>query len=165
MLAARAEEKERQQEEDLRRAQEAETEKEKQAAIEAALEQARIEREKAEEEEYNKWKGFMTVTETGTQDDEASIEAFVDYIEKAKVVALSDLASQFGLAQQATIQRVQELEASGRLSGVIDDRGKFVSVTKQEMEQITRFIRQRGRVSLAELVDASSKLIVMQETV
>lgn len=165
MLQAREEEKQRQQEEDLRREQEKEAERQKAAEVEAVLEQARKEREKAEEEEYNKWKHLISVEGAGTQDDAPTIDAFVEYVEKAKVVALTDLASQFGLSQQATIQRVQELEASGRLSGVIDDRGKFVSITREEMEKITKFIRQRGRVSIAELVDASAKLIAMQEVV
>jgi hypothetical protein len=36
------------------------------------------------------------------------------------------------------------LEAQGKLTGIIDDRGKFVYITDQEMENVAAFIRQRG---------------------
>jgi hypothetical protein len=36
------------------------------------------------------------------------------------------------------------LEAQGRVTGIIDDRGKFVYITDQEMEKVAAFIKQRG---------------------
>lgn len=45
------------------------------------------------------------------------------------------------------------------LVGVIDDRGKFISITPVEMDAVAQFIRQRGRVSISELVQASNSLI------
>lgn len=49
--------------------------------------------------------------------------------------------------------------AEGRLSGVMDDRGKFIHVTREEYESVAKFIKQRGRVSIGELVESSNKLI------
>lgn len=44
-------------------------------------------------------------------------------------------------------------------AGVIDDRGKFISITPQELDSVAQFIRQRGRVSITELAQASNSLI------
>ncbi|EFN58337.1 hypothetical protein CHLNCDRAFT_15827, partial [Chlorella variabilis] len=49
---------------------------------------------------------------------------FVDYIRRRKTVALDELAAEFGMRTQEVIKRVQELEAEGGITGVMDDRGK-----------------------------------------
>lgn len=108
----------------------------------------------------------------------------------SKVVLLEDLASHFGMRTQDAISRLQDLLASGSLTGqssttaaafrppqpispsyspaslplvppagVIDDRGKFISITPKELDSVAQFIRQRGRVSITELAQASNKLI------
>lgn len=43
--------------------------------------------------------------------------------------------------------------------GVIDDRGKFIYISREEMEAVAKFIRQRGRVSLSDLAESSNQLI------
>ena len=43
--------------------------------------------------------------------------------------------------------------------GVIDDRGKFIYISREEMEAVAKFIRQRGRVSLTDLAESSNQLI------
>ncbi|RXM91739.1 DDRGK domain-containing protein 1 [Acipenser ruthenus] len=45
------------------------------------------------------------------------------------------------------------------LEGVIDDRGKFIFITPEELSAVAQFIRQRGRVSITELAQASNSLI------
>jgi DDRGK domain len=55
---------------------------------------------------------------------QALLAEFEAYIKQHKTVALDELAAEFGLRTQDAITRVQELEASGRLTGVMDDRGK-----------------------------------------
>ena len=49
---------------------------------------------------------------------------FIDFIKERKTVALDDVAAEFGLRTQDVINRIQGLEAMGRLTGVMDDRGK-----------------------------------------
>jgi DDRGK domain len=39
-------------------------------------------------------------------------------------VLLDELAAEFGLRTQDVISRIQGLEAMGRLTGIMDDRGK-----------------------------------------
>ncbi|CAL8301010.1 DDRGK domain-containing protein 1-like [Gadus morhua] len=75
------------------------------------------------------------------------------------VVLLEDLASLFGMRTQDAIARLQDLLAEGSLTGVIDDQGKFISISPEELSAVARFIQQRGRVSIAEPAQASNSLI------
>ena len=60
---------------------------------------------------------------------------------------------------QDTIDRVKSLLEEGRLTGVLDDRGKFIYITMEEYDAVARFIRQRGRVSISDLAESSNQLI------
>ena len=51
------------------------------------------------------------------------------------------------------------LRDEGLLTGVLDDRGKFIYITQEEYEAVAKFIRQRGRVSRTELAESSNQLI------
>ncbi|VDO74882.1 unnamed protein product [Onchocerca flexuosa] len=44
----------------------------------------------------------------------------------------------------------------------MDDRGKFIYITSDELQAVAKFINQRGRVSKAELIEYSNKLIVLE---
>lgn len=126
---------------------------------------AREEQAQREHEEYLKLKEAFVVEEEGvgeTMTEEQShsfLTEFVNYIKQSKVVLLEDLASQVGLRTQDTINRIQDLLAEGTLTGVIDDRGKFIYITPEELAAVANFIRQRGRVSITELAQASNSLI------
>ncbi|KAF8767546.1 DDRGK domain-containing protein 1 [Argiope bruennichi] len=122
------------------------------------------EQERKEYEEYLKLKESFAIEEEGFDQEENADEGnkfqeFIDYIKSQKVVLMEDLASRFKLKTQEAIDRVQELLAQEWLVGVIDDRGKFIYITKEELEAVAHFIRQRGRVSIAELVECSNSLI------
>lgn len=60
---------------------------------------------------------------------------------------------------QETIDRITQLQEDDMLSGVIDDRGKFIYIPRAELEAVAKFIKQRGRVSISELAESSNKLI------
>ena len=49
--------------------------------------------------------------------------------------------------------------AEGTLTGVLDDRGKFIYITMEELQSVAKFIKQRGRVSIQELAESSNRLI------
>lgn len=97
--------------------------------------------------------------EEGESDEQNILQEFVMYIKKNKVVVVEDLAAQFKLKTQAAIERIQDLQKDEILSGVMDDRGKFIYISQQELESVAKFIRQRGRVSIAELAENSNSLI------
>lgn len=50
----------------------------------------------------------------------------------------------------------------GRISGVMDERGKFIYISRPEMEAVAAHIRAKGRVSIAALAAASNNLIDLE---
>ena len=42
---------------------------------------------------------------------------------------------------------------------MIDDRGKFIYISQEELEAVARFIRQQGRLSIQDLAASSNRLI------
>lgn len=52
------------------------------------------------------------------------------------MVLLEELAATFKLRTHDTIDRVTRLEKDGRITGVIDDRGKFIYITPDEMDKV-----------------------------
>ncbi|XP_065075785.1 DDRGK domain-containing protein 1 [Ochlerotatus camptorhynchus] len=149
-------EEERKQQED----KEAEEERKK----EEVERKAREERERKEHEEYLKMKEAFSVEEEGFDHEEEvgkqnMVQEFINFVKNNKVVVLEDLAVQFKLKTQAAIDRIVDLQKEGRLSGVIDDRGKFIYISEEELNAVAKFIKQRGRVSITELAENSSSLI------
>ncbi|NXX49615.1 DDRGK protein, partial [Tricholaema leucomelas] len=153
-------EEERRKEEERIRLEEERQEEEKRKAKE--------EEEKREYEEYLKLKESFVVEEEGVEESMTEEESrsflmdFLAYVKKTKVIQLEDLASHLGLRTQDAINRIQDLMADGTLTGVIDDRGKFIYITPEEMAAVAQYIKQRGRVSIAELAQASNSLINLQ---
>ena len=145
-------------------AKEAEREERERAAREVE-ESARVEKEKAEAAEFDKWKDMFTVTNEGTVEEEMAEESggllaeFVDHIVEKKVVVLEELAAEFGLRTQDAVSRVQALEQMGRITGVMDDRGKFIFISRDEMAEVAAFINRKGRVAIAELARKSSDFV------
>ena len=156
-----------------RKAKEAklEDERKKQEQLEAEEERkqaeaerlAREEQERKDHEEYLKMKAAFSVEEEGFEEDDEEKENlladFIKYIKDNKVVVLEDLATEFKLKTQQAIDRIQELQANGSITGVIDDRGKFIYISEEELKSVAKFIKQRGRVSIAELAESSNNLI------
>ena len=95
-------------------------------------------------------------------EDEGLLQKFVTYIKQQKVAVLEDLASEFGLKVVDVIGRVQALEQMGYISGVVDDRGKFIYIERGEMEAMAQFIKKKGRVRISALAQESSKLIDLE---
>lgn len=125
---------------------------------------ARELKEKQEHEEYLKMKAAFSVEEEGYEDNEDEesdnlLQDFINYIKENKVVLLEDLARAFKLKTQAAIDRIQELKSNGTLTGVLDDRGKFIYISEDELNAVAKFIRQRGRISITELAESSNNLI------
>lgn len=166
-----AEEAEREERKRLESQREAEWKKEeerlrlKEEQKEEEERKAREEQARREHEEYLKLKEAFVVEEEGvseTMTEEQShsfLTEFINYIKQSKVVLLEDLAFQMGLRTQDAINRIQDLLTEGTLTGVIDDRGKFIYITPEELAAVASFIRQRGRVSITELAQASNSLI------
>lgn len=125
----------------------------------------REERERKEKEEYEGWKGMMELEEAGEEgdaveeEDSEMLERFCGYVRERKIVVLEELAAEFGLKTEEVIDRLMRLEKGGGLTGFFDDRGKFIYVSPEEMEQVAEFIKRRGRVSIQELARESTRLL------
>ena len=57
---------------------------------------------------------------------------------------------------------VQEM---GLLTGVMDDRGKFIYISEEELLKVKKFIELRGRVNITEIAKSSNELINLQPEV
>ncbi|CAH0752388.1 unnamed protein product [Diatraea saccharalis] len=149
-------------EEERRKAEEKQEEEER--LREEEEKKAEEERKRREQEEYEAMKAAFSVESEGfeeneEQDRESLLRDFIEYIKAQKVVLLEDLAAHFKLKTQAAIDRITDLQTSGELTGVIDDRGKFIYVSQKELEDVAKFIKQRGRVSITDLAESSNELI------
>ncbi|CAJ1396855.1 unnamed protein product [Effrenium voratum] len=134
---------------------------------EAEQEQARKEKEQQEQEEFSKWKEMFAVEAEGEDDGsigESAVEKFIDYVKLRKVVNLEDLAAEFRMRTVAAINRLEELEKMGRLSGIFDDRGKYIYITVEEMASVAEWLKRKGRVNRADLVAGCNKLIRLNPT-
>ncbi|KAL6548341.1 hypothetical protein OROGR_008762 [Orobanche gracilis] len=145
---------------------------EEREAHERKLEEEAIARKAKEEEaaalEFEKWKGDFSVDAEGTTENEVQdgsqglLFDFVEYIKKHKCVPLEDIAAEFKLRTQDCINRITSLETMGRLSGVMDDRGKYIYISLEEMKAVADYIRREGRVSISHLASKSNQFIDLE---
>lgn len=149
-------------------AQKAREEEEEKERLELERQQAEEEeKRRKEEEEYQAMKAMFSVDESGTMAAEDSaesqslLEEFVTFVKETKVVLLEELASRFKIKTSEAITRLRALEESGRITGVMDDRGKYIYISEDEMKAVVKFMRQRGRVSISELAESSANLITL----
>ena len=146
-----------------RQAQREKEREEEEARREAAAAKAKAEEEAALQEQYDEWSGSFETTEQGAEnegeDTDSKLSAFVERIEQKKVVLLSDLSIEFGLSSQAAVDRVKQLEEEGTITGVIDDRGKFIYVSADELKKIADMVRRRGDLSVSELVREINSIV------
>lgn len=168
-LIEREEHKRREKEKEERLEQEREKERLEEEAEQERLRKEKEEREKRELEEYLALKESFAVEEEGfdqLEEEESTnlMREFADYVKKGKVVNMDELAAHFGLKSDEAISRLQYFLDNGLLEGVMDDRGKFICITDEEMHAVAKFINQRGRVTIQELADYSNKLISLEGT-
>merc|ERR1711988_903858 len=132
-----------------------------QRAEEEELRKLAEERKQREDEEYKLWKGNIIIEEEGQKEEETEkqLADIVNYIKKHKVVQLEDLSTVSSMRTQELVDVLRKLEDRDELSGVIDDRGKYVYISPSEMEEVAQFIKRRGRVSIEDIAAQSNKLI------
>ncbi|KAH9651438.1 DDRGK domain-containing protein 1 [Citrus sinensis] len=159
---------------------------EEREARESALEEEAKAQKAREEEaaafEFEKWKGEFSIDAEGTTENEVQdgdrdlLADFVEYIkvlvlivfipnmilQKHKCIPLEDLAAEFKLRTQECINRITSLENMGRLSGVMDDRGKYIYISQEEMKAVADYIKRQGRVSISHLASKSNQFIDLE---
>lgn len=50
----------------------------------------------------------------------------------------------------------------GRVSGVMDDRGKYIYISEEEMKAVADYIKREGRVSISHLASKSNQFIDLE---
>lgn len=145
---------------------------EEREAQERMLEEEAKARKAKEEEaaalEFEKWKDEFSVDAEGTTENEMQaggeglLSNFVEYIKDHKCIPLEDLAAEFKLRTQDCINRITALENMGRLSGVMDDRGKYIYISLEEMKAVADYIKREGRVSISHLASKSNQFIDLE---
>lgn len=148
---------ERQQEKEAERQRQEEEEKKE-----------RAEKDRQEKDEFNKWKEMFAVEAEGEDEastrDESAVERFIEYVKVRKVINLEDLAAEFRMRTSAAIDRLEQLEKLGRISGIFDDRGKFVYITLEEMKSVAEWLKQKGRVGRQDLVASCNRIVRLNPT-
>lgn len=133
-------------------------------------EQKKAKDEKAREKkaQEDKLKEMFAVDAEGDGEaalgEPGAVERFVDFVKIRKAVELEDLAAQFRIKTQSAIDRLQDLEKLGQISGIFDDRGKFIYITAEEMQEVTAWLQQAGRIDRAALVEACNRLVSLEPT-
>lgn len=64
------------------------------------------------------------------------------------------------MCEQECVKRIEALRESGRLCGVLDDRGRFLCLTQEELEQVAEALIKLGRFSKeTDLVSICNRII------
>ena len=164
-LLEREDRRQRQEQEDEIRRKKEEEQERKEREREEMEKKAKEEQERREYEEYLKMKQSFQIEEQGydasldESESQNKLKEFVEAIRQRKIVLLEEFAAEFKMKTQDVIDRIQQLLDNEQLTGVIDDRGKFIYITEEELQAVAKFIRQRGRVSIVDLVENSNILI------
>ncbi|CBK19665.2 uncharacterized protein [Blastocystis hominis] len=152
----KAREEKRQQEEQRKEEERAKQREEEELRARLAEE----ERLRREEEEYAKWEQFITLEGEGTDakedlfSNQERLDSFIDTLRSRKVADIDEIASEFNMTQEVcdeVEEAIKRLEDEGKLTVLVDDRGKLVYVTEEEMQKIVEVIKENGRISLKKL--------------
>ena len=140
---------------------------EAQERAEEAAKAAKAEAERREREAFRKLMGIDEDTEKEAArpilpDGSEALANFIATVKRRKAVAIDELACAFSVKSSALLARLTELEASGQLAGIVDDRGRFINVTPQEWDAVAAYVKAEGRVSKAQLSAESGRLIKLQ---
>jgi DNA-binding MarR family transcriptional regulator len=96
------------------------------------------------------------------EESQGLLQEFIDYIRRHKVMMMDDLAAHFGLTTSSAVQRVQSLQAMGRVTGVLDERGKFIYLCPDELQAVADLIHAKGRISIADLATEANAIISLE---
>ena len=77
---------------------------------------------------------------------------------------LEDVAAEFKMLTKEVVAKIEQLERDGLLTGITDDRGKYIHITPAEFDQISDYISSCGRVNRQDLFKEANKLVRMIPT-
>jgi hypothetical protein len=80
-------------------------------------------------------------------------------LKKNKLVLLEDLSHKFKLPIKDLVEKIKGLETAGQVSGIFDERGKYLVIEEQEWNAIRNYISARGRVKKTDIMTECARLI------
>jgi flagellar biosynthesis GTPase FlhF len=133
-------------------------------AQEEEIRRAALERAKKEEEEAQKWMSSFTVEDEGedalaAEEASALADRMETFLKSKKTVGLEELAAEFKMRTAEVIEKIKLLEDQDRITGVMDDRGKYIYISREEMKAVANYIKRRGRIAISELAKESTELV------
>jgi len=133
-------------------------ERERREVVNKEEERCLREREQQERKqvEHTEWKTFIRNEE---REHEISVREFVSEVKSQKVVRVGDIAERYRVSPQQISARIKELQDSNRINGVLDEHGRFVYIGPNEMKAVADIVRQKGRISLADLAIEIAELV------
>ena len=72
---------------------------------------------------------------------------------------MQELAADFKLPAKDVIARIRELDQEGRLTGIIDDKGRYVYLSMDELRTLAGLMKSRGRIGLRDFVLETNRLV------
>ena len=86
-------------------------------------------------------------------------------LRKNKLSLLQDLSHKFKLSTKDMVSKIQELEQASSISGIFDERGKYLVIEGDEWQSIKNYITARGRVKKTDIMTECAKLIKIPDYV
>lgn len=133
--------------------------KEDEKKEEELVNKLKIDKEQKELEEYKRWESQISVKEEGQNKVSLNKSDFIKYIKLRKIVSLEDLAGIFKLTSKEVVFNLEMMENEGEISGIIDDRGKYIYLTEKEIVSIEKNLISRGRISKQDIINFCNKSI------
>lgn len=136
-------------------------------AQEEEIRRAALERAKKEEEEAQKWMSSFKIEDAGedtlaVEEEEALADRMETFLKSKKTVGLEELAAEFKMRTAEVIEKIKLLEDQDRITGVMDDRGKYIYISREEMKAVAELIKRRGRIAIGELAKESTELVDLE---
>ncbi|CAG9461182.1 unnamed protein product [Pedinophyceae sp. YPF-701] len=137
---------------------------EERAAQDAQNEDEMAKKERQEQQKAARWAAKIRTQEAGEGvpaggQSPTTLDKFLHCIREGKVVRLEDLAARFQISVEQTIAWIRDLEGAGRLTGVMDDRGKYVYVSPAECKAVAKFIMDKGRVTMEDIAKQTTAAV------
>merc|ERR1712146_873616 len=78
-------------------------------------------------------------------------------LKSKKIVKIEELALKYNIPSADMIQRLDTLQMNNEIIGIVDDRGKFISLEENELDAIASFMRKKGRIGIADLTNECNR--------
>lgn len=80
-----------------------------------------------------------------------------------KLSLLEDASHKFSLTTKDLVEKIKKLESEQKVSGVFDERGKFLYIEQREWDAVRNYINAKGRLKKSDMMTECAKIIKIPE--